>query len=259
MAVTIDGNLGVTSPDFEPSSSTVPTNGLFLPTTNTLAWATNSTERLRLDASGNLGIGTSSPSSFSGFHYLSIDGTSGSVLNLRSNGTSQLEINTTTTDNNISGLTALPLVFKTNNSERARIDSSGNLLVGTTSSSGAKLDVSGRARITQGLAYQETVSVANGATYDFLVPIGNGVFSITSTGSAQTTALFSAKLSGGSAGCYQLAQAGGASNYSFGTTAEPAGGTYGRLWYSGTTNKIRFKNVSGVTLPYSLSVIVYGD
>jgi hypothetical protein len=31
---------------------------MYLPTTNTLAWATNSTERLRLDASGNLGLGT---------------------------------------------------------------------------------------------------------------------------------------------------------------------------------------------------------
>ena len=57
MAVTIDGNSGVTSPGFEPSGSTTPTNGLFLPTTNALGFATNSTERLRLDASGNLGLG----------------------------------------------------------------------------------------------------------------------------------------------------------------------------------------------------------
>ena len=57
MAVTIDGTNGITSPDFEPSGSTVPTNGLYLPTTNTVALATNSTERLRIDASGNLGIG----------------------------------------------------------------------------------------------------------------------------------------------------------------------------------------------------------
>lgn len=63
MAVTIDGTLGVTSPDFEPSGSTAPTNGLYLPTTNTVALATNSTERLRLDASGNLGLGVT-PSSW---------------------------------------------------------------------------------------------------------------------------------------------------------------------------------------------------
>lgn len=57
MAVTISGTDGITSPDFEPSGATVPTNGLFLPTTNTLGWSTNSTERLRVDASGNMGLG----------------------------------------------------------------------------------------------------------------------------------------------------------------------------------------------------------
>jgi len=37
--------------------STVQTNGMYLPTTNTLAWSTNSSERMRLDSSGNLGLG----------------------------------------------------------------------------------------------------------------------------------------------------------------------------------------------------------
>lgn len=64
MPVTIDGSVGILSPDFEPNGSTVPSNGLYLPTTNTIAWATNSTERLRLDASGNLGLGVT-PSAFS--------------------------------------------------------------------------------------------------------------------------------------------------------------------------------------------------
>lgn len=59
---TISGNL--TASALIPSSSTIPTNGLFLPTTNTLAWSTNSTERMRLDSSGNLGLGVT-PSAWS--------------------------------------------------------------------------------------------------------------------------------------------------------------------------------------------------
>jgi hypothetical protein len=65
MAITLNGDTGILSPDFEPSGSTVPANGMYLPTTNTLAWATNSLEQLRLDASGNLAFGFP-PSAFVG-------------------------------------------------------------------------------------------------------------------------------------------------------------------------------------------------
>ena len=44
------GNLVVTS-------STVPINGMYLPTTNSIGLTTNSTERMRIDSAGNFGIG----------------------------------------------------------------------------------------------------------------------------------------------------------------------------------------------------------
>lgn len=37
-----------------PTGATVPANGMFLPAANTVAWATGSTERIRLTSSGNL-------------------------------------------------------------------------------------------------------------------------------------------------------------------------------------------------------------
>ena len=48
----------VTGASFIPTSSTIPTNGMYLSTTNTLAFATNSTEDMRLTSDGNLHIGT---------------------------------------------------------------------------------------------------------------------------------------------------------------------------------------------------------
>ena len=51
----------VTGTNFQPTGSTVPANGFYLPAANNIALSTNSTARLRIDSSGNVGIGTSSP------------------------------------------------------------------------------------------------------------------------------------------------------------------------------------------------------
>ena len=80
------------------------------------------------DASGNVGIGTSSPAAkldvSGGSLRINEDGAGTKVINVRSNYAGLgPAINVTTND---------PLLFLTNNTERARIDSSGNLLVGTT-------------------------------------------------------------------------------------------------------------------------------
>ena len=58
-ALTATGS--VTAASLIPSGATVPSNGLYLPAANTVALSTGTTERLRIDSSGRLGIGTSSP------------------------------------------------------------------------------------------------------------------------------------------------------------------------------------------------------
>jgi hypothetical protein len=85
-----------------------------------LVFNTNQTERMRINSSGNVGIGTSSP----GAKLHLFAATAGAFAGLRvgqNDGYAQIG-----TDNG-------GLLMYTGTTERARIDSSGNLLVGTTS------------------------------------------------------------------------------------------------------------------------------
>jgi hypothetical protein len=100
-------------------------------------------ERMRIDSSGNVGIGTDSPNTYSGYTTLTLDGTSGSLLDFEVNGTHTGEVYADgTTVFGIQAIGSRALNFKTNNLERMRIDSSGNVGIGTASPY-TTLDLSG--------------------------------------------------------------------------------------------------------------------
>jgi hypothetical protein len=138
------------------------------------------TQAMTLDASGNLGIGTSSPS-----YKLDVAGqintTTGIYSAIPSTTTSAAYANYQNTGgsffvgiNNSAATTlgneayggvlyhsgAYPIVFYTNATERMRIDSSGNLGLGTTSPA-VKLDIVGRARASTGILFGTDTADAN--------------------------------------------------------------------------------------------------
>ena len=102
--------------------------GLGFYTGTNIAGSSTGTERVRIDTSGNVGIGTTSPTrqldvSKAGTAYIRASDTSSSV---------NMEMLAASSGGWVGTQSNHSLNFQTNNTERMRIDSSGNLLVGKT-------------------------------------------------------------------------------------------------------------------------------
>jgi hypothetical protein len=142
----------VSDPGLELSNGTTTKGYVFYDTTNdvvTVRHASTGTG-VSVNSSGNVGIGTNSPLSAAGYKFTTLGaGTSGGGFNI--NNSSGTEVSRYFTDNAQIGLWAgsgLPITFSTlGSSERARIDSSGNVGIGTASPP-EKLSVNGNMYFT---------------------------------------------------------------------------------------------------------------
>jgi hypothetical protein len=131
----------LTLPDGSASAPTLTNDGdtntgIFFPAADTIAFAEGGVEAMRLDSSGNMGLGTTSPSTR--LHAKGASGTTTLRLEPSSSTTIYTQVRGVNGDlyleadaGNAEGSSAM--IFTVDASERMRLDASGNLLVGTTS------------------------------------------------------------------------------------------------------------------------------
>ena len=197
----------VTGASFIPTSSTIPTNGMYLSASNTLNFATNTTNKLTIDTSGNFGLGIT-PSAWRTTQSLkAIEYAGGGNLwgqNFSGNNPSiNLHCNSyeaTSTTNYIqtgyasgyqqnagthywltapSGTAGASVTW----TERMKIWNTGNVTIGTLTDAGYKLDVSGTGRFTGQLSASTDLAV--GTTTASTIGGYNGITTNGTTGSYQ--------------------------------------------------------------------------
>jgi len=161
MAITINGTTGISGVDGSAGTPAVQgtdsNTGVFFPAADTIAFAEGGAEVMRIDSSGNVGIGTTSPIS-----KLEVKAAGFVAASISSDSTSETQLRFyTNTAARISQQANQALIFDTNATERMRIDSSGNVGIGTSSPQG-KFNVGGGRSVFG--ANSETYSIGVGYT-----------------------------------------------------------------------------------------------
>ena len=125
-------------------------------------WFDGATQLGVFKNSGNVGIGTTSPLSLSGYTVLSLNNaTNGGMIDFQTNGTTAGLIYSYSNSLNIGSNGTNPLIFLTaSGNERMRITTGGDIGIGT-SSPVSKLHIYGTGTNTQTINQQSTASSAN--------------------------------------------------------------------------------------------------
>jgi hypothetical protein len=162
--------------------------GIFFPAADTIAFSEGGTEAMRIDSAGNLGIGTTSPN-----QKLAIASSAGVAASIEMAGNG----NTLGTNSMFVGQgsagdgyvwqrnSTQPLIFATNNTERMRITSGGNLLLGTSFDGFVARQAIAFAPSTDGIAIYNAGGIGQ-RFLNFYNSDGSSVGTVTQNGASTT-------------------------------------------------------------------------
>jgi hypothetical protein len=171
-------------------SSNVTETTLGTSSSTPLKFTTNDIERMRITSGGNVGIGTTNP----GYQF-QVNGSDASVALRSSDGTSEMRINAQSGIAILETITNTDLRIRTNSTEKMRITSGGNLLVGTTTDNGAMLQVAGSGTFSGGVTTDATLRIRRTSDINQYIDIyssgGEGFFdAINSNNSTRQAIIF---------------------------------------------------------------------
>jgi hypothetical protein len=189
---------------------------------------------MRIDASGNVGIGNTLASS--PINKLTISDATAAAIRLKNNSNSNgFLINDSTTLGELNVVDARPLVFSTSNTERMRIDASGNVAIGTTSAN-SRLTIQGTNSCVE--LYQNTSSIRFASSpnrtnnYFIGANISDSVNGGLQIGTGNDVATGTERLRIKSNGQVRFVP----------LSADPSGAESGDVYYNSSTNKLRVYN-----------------
>jgi hypothetical protein len=135
---------------------------------------------MRIDSSGNVGFGTGSGIHLttSGRQTVALNGNSETAISFQHSGNLAAFLYTSSDEFRMQSEIAIPLVFRCNNSESMRIQTSGNLCIGTTSNLSSKININMPTSPNRGKWSDCGLAIGNTTIVGSYSQIGLGYFNV---------------------------------------------------------------------------------